>query len=88
MIYKLKDTVTTQVYSNLKISDIAQMLKIKEYSVYRAMDNDRLIHKRFKVIRCGSEETVNSNLPKDLLIEWDKFTRKFRKHYGQMEVSE
>ena len=81
MTYEIKDTLTTQVYPNLTVREISEMLKVPEAHVYRAMRNNVLVGNRFKVIKCDELKSTNK-LPQNLLIEWDMVTRKFKRFYG------
>jgi hypothetical protein len=88
MTYEIKDIVTAQVYPNLTVSEISEMLKTKDYNIYRAMSNNSLIHRRYKVSKCNDDITSLNTLPKSLLMEWDRVTGKFKRYYGNVEVNE
>ena len=82
MTYEIKDIVTTQVYPNLTVREISEMLKVTEAHVYRAIRDNVLVGNRFKVIKRDEPTDKPNKLPQNLLIEWDMVTRKFKKFYG------
>ena len=73
--------VNNQIYSNLTVSEASEILKVSEAHVYKAVQDELIVAKRFKVSKYD-KPISKVNLPKDLLIEWDRVTRKFKKFYG------
>ena len=84
MKYAIRDTMTGQVYSGLSIKEVANMLKVRDYHVYRVINNNSLIGKRFSVFKeVGCEDVlIKTSLPPELLKEWDTVTEKFKIYYN------
>ena len=79
MRYAIKDTVTSQLYDNLKVKDVASILKIKEYSVYRALSENRMIKNRYLIFKYENEQKEDVKyIPQDILDEWDRVCLMFR----------
>ena len=79
MMCEVKDIITNQVFTDLNVDNVCEMLNIAKRTVYRATSEELIIHSRFRII-CTDNETVNkNNMPQHLLDEWDKVASLFRK---------
>ena len=87
MKYAIKDLVTAQLYCNLSMDDVTTMLKVSKSTITKSFTEDKLIKNRFKVIREVGDVENKNKFPLELLNEWDRVCRRFRVHYGQMEVT-
>ena len=80
MICEVKDVITNQIFNDLTVDDVCEMLNIKKQTMYRAISEEIIIHKRFRIMGVGNETAKNkSNMPEYLLAEWDEIASKFRK---------
>ena len=80
MICEIKDIISNQVFTDLTTADVCEMLNIQKQTMYRAISEEIIIHKRFRIMGVGNETKKNkSNMPDYLLAEWDEIAAKFRK---------
>lgn len=79
MMCEVKDIMTNQIFTDLSVDNVAEMLNIAKQTVYRAISEDLIIHKRFRIMVTGNGTRIKSNLPECLLAEWDEVAARFRK---------
>ena len=79
MICKVKDIITNQVFIDLSVDEVAEMLNVSKQTVYKAISEELIIHKRFRTMGTGNGAITNKSIPEYLLAEWDEVTSKFRK---------
>lgn len=79
MICKVRDIITNQEFIDLSVDEVAEMLNVSKQTVYKAIGEELIIHKRFRAMGTGNGNIDNKRIPEYLLLEWDEIATRFRK---------
>ena len=80
MICEVKDIISNQVFTDLSMDDVCEMLNVAKQTVYRAISEETIVHRRYRIMGVGNGNLKNkSKMPDYVLIEWDEVASKFRK---------
>lgn len=85
-MYRVTDVQTNTVLENLTLKQVASNLGVRTGYVKSCVKNNNLIRFRYKVEVISSIEVKNSDIPIELLEEWDRVCKPLNKvlrQYGK-----